>query len=224
MVVSAAKLEANRRNAQKSTGPRTDEGKEKAKMNATKHGLRAETLIVLEEDPQVLEDRREAWRGCLLPGDDVEERLVDSAVVHTWMQDRARRAQAEPDQRQHHELWSRPGPDHRGRSRGAGPAALQGSTRAVSDVSYRVHEHWNPPMSERDHIVRGPARRPRCAYRPGAAPAIDAPGLRVAAGRMGQAQDDPRPGPALGRSRTNSRRSGSWASNLSMPSTIRTSR
>ena len=63
-------------------------------MNATKHGLRAETLVVLEEDPQVLDDRRAAWRGCLLPGDDVEERLVDGAVVHTWMQDRARRAQA----------------------------------------------------------------------------------------------------------------------------------
>ncbi len=94
MEISAAKLAANRRNAQKSTGPRTDEGKEKAKMNATKHGLRAETLIVLEEDPQVLDDRRAAWRACLLPGDDVEERLVESAVVHTWMQDRARRAQA----------------------------------------------------------------------------------------------------------------------------------
>ncbi len=94
MPISEAKLAANRRNAQKSTGPRTDEGKEKAKMNATKHGLRAETLIVLEEDPQVLDDRRAAWRDCLLPGDDVEERLVESAVVHTWMQDRARRAQA----------------------------------------------------------------------------------------------------------------------------------
>jgi hypothetical protein len=94
MVVSAAKLEANRRNAQKSTGPRTEAGKEIAKMNATKHGLRAETLVVLEEDPQVLEDRRAAWRACLSPGDDVEQRLVDDAVVYTWMQDRARRAQA----------------------------------------------------------------------------------------------------------------------------------
>ena len=42
----------------------------------------------------MLEDRREAWRACLLPGDDVEERLVDDAVVYTWLQDRARRAQA----------------------------------------------------------------------------------------------------------------------------------
>jgi hypothetical protein len=94
MAVSEAKLEANRRNAQKSTGPRTDEGKKIAKMNATKHGLRAESLVVLDEDPQVLEDRGTAWRACLLPGDDVEERLVHDAVVYTWMQDRARRAQA----------------------------------------------------------------------------------------------------------------------------------
>ena len=94
MAVSAAKLEANRRNSLKSTGPRTDQGKEIAKMNATKHGLRAETLVMQDEDPQVLEDRRAAWRACLSPGDDVEQRLVDDAVVYTWLQDRARRAQA----------------------------------------------------------------------------------------------------------------------------------
>ena len=94
MAVSAAKLEANRRNSLKSTGPRTESGKDKAKMNATKHGLRAETLVLRDEDPQVLEDRRVGWRACLLPGDDVEERLVDEAVVHTWHQDRARRAAA----------------------------------------------------------------------------------------------------------------------------------
>ena len=94
MQVSAAKLEANRRNAKLSSGPKTAAGKERSSRNAVTHGLRAEKLIVLEEDPQVLDERREAWRACLLPGDDVEERLVDSAVVHTWMQDRARRAQA----------------------------------------------------------------------------------------------------------------------------------
>ena len=94
MQVSEAKLEANRRNAKLSSGPKTAAGKERSSRNAVTHGLRAEKLIVLEEDPQVLDDRRAAWRACLLPGDDVEERLVDSAVVHTWMQDRARRAQA----------------------------------------------------------------------------------------------------------------------------------
>ena len=37
--VSQKRLDANRRNAQKSTGPRTPEGKAKASANATTHGL-----------------------------------------------------------------------------------------------------------------------------------------------------------------------------------------
>ena len=44
MATSAAKIDANRRNCQKSTGPRTQVGKDRSKMNATKHGFRAETL------------------------------------------------------------------------------------------------------------------------------------------------------------------------------------
>jgi hypothetical protein len=40
---------ANRRNAQKSTGPRTAAGKLRSKRNATKHGLTAETVITVFE-------------------------------------------------------------------------------------------------------------------------------------------------------------------------------
>ena len=94
MPVSEAKIAANRRNALKSTGPRTIQGKRCSSLNAVTHGLRAETVVVLDEDPQELEDRRVAWHECLLPANDVEERLVDAAVVYTWQQDRARRAQA----------------------------------------------------------------------------------------------------------------------------------
>ncbi len=36
---------ANRRNSDKSTGPQTDEGKNKSKFNAVKHGLTAAKLI-----------------------------------------------------------------------------------------------------------------------------------------------------------------------------------
>jgi hypothetical protein len=58
MVVSAAKREANRRNAQKSSGPQTEEGKKRSKMNSLKHGCRAEILVLPEEDPRELEDQR----------------------------------------------------------------------------------------------------------------------------------------------------------------------
>ncbi len=77
----------------KSIGPRTSAGKDRSRLNAVKHGARAETLVLRGEDPQALEALREAWRACLLPGDDVEARLVDDAVMSTWQQDRARRAQ-----------------------------------------------------------------------------------------------------------------------------------
>ena len=43
-MATAAQIEANRLNAQKSTGPRTDRGKARAKLNAIKHGMTARTI------------------------------------------------------------------------------------------------------------------------------------------------------------------------------------
>ena len=43
---------ANRRNALKSTGPTTPEGKERSRRNALRHGLTAETVIAALEDSE----------------------------------------------------------------------------------------------------------------------------------------------------------------------------
>src|SRR5215203_4891256 len=45
-------IEANRRNARRSTGPITQEGKLRSRRNAVRHGLTAETVIGALEDAE----------------------------------------------------------------------------------------------------------------------------------------------------------------------------
>ena len=51
-MTSLKQIEANRRNALKSTGPRTEAGKKRARRNAIRHGLTAETVIEPLENPE----------------------------------------------------------------------------------------------------------------------------------------------------------------------------
>jgi hypothetical protein len=49
-MTSLRQIEANRRNALRSTGPKTNEGQRRASQNAVRHGVTAETVIVPLED------------------------------------------------------------------------------------------------------------------------------------------------------------------------------
>jgi hypothetical protein len=50
-MTSLRQIESNRRNAQRSTGPKTQTGKARSSQNAVRHGLTAETVIAPLEDP-----------------------------------------------------------------------------------------------------------------------------------------------------------------------------
>jgi hypothetical protein len=51
-MTSFRQIEANRRNAQSSTGPKTEAGKQRSRGNAIRHGLTAETVIGALEDAE----------------------------------------------------------------------------------------------------------------------------------------------------------------------------
>jgi hypothetical protein len=78
-------LEANQRNAAKSTGPRTDEGKQASRLNAIKHGLLADTVFVPSLDDR---DEWERFRADLLeslqPGSALEDLLAERMVGTAW--------------------------------------------------------------------------------------------------------------------------------------------
>ena len=56
-------IEANRRNAKRSKGPTSDEGKRKSSRNALKHGLTAKDLLLPHENPAEFQERLEHWQG-----------------------------------------------------------------------------------------------------------------------------------------------------------------
>jgi hypothetical protein len=80
MPTSEAKIEANRQNSAKSTGPKTVEGKEKSRQNAYKHGLTGAGVVMPDEDAVEVERRLVAFRKELQPSGEIGEALVRRAA------------------------------------------------------------------------------------------------------------------------------------------------
>ncbi len=88
-------IEANRRNASKSTGPRTDKGKLAIRRNALKHGLLSTQTVLPNEDQEAFEQLGRSIRACLQPVGEVENLLVDRIITSTWRLRRACRVEVE---------------------------------------------------------------------------------------------------------------------------------
>jgi hypothetical protein len=88
MSSSHKKRDANRKNAQKSTGPRTEKGKHHIKLNAVKHALYADPKNLPGEDPKQTAELVKQVREQLQPQGPLEEAAVNQII---WIHQELRR-------------------------------------------------------------------------------------------------------------------------------------
>jgi len=91
-MISDRQLEANRRNAAKSHGPITPEGRAAVRLNALKHGLTAaEIILPTTEDKLEFEQFQAAFVEECQPVGPIEQVLVEDIVVNRWRMTRVRK-------------------------------------------------------------------------------------------------------------------------------------
>ena len=107
-MATARQIEANRLNAQNSTGPRTEEGKARSRFNALKSGIDADSILLPGEAPGALESLRAEYYSHHQPITPEERDTLDAVIHAVWLLRRLRRL--EP-QLFAHELAAIPAPD-----------------------------------------------------------------------------------------------------------------
>ena len=84
MKTTRAQIRANRKNAKKSTGPRTEDGKSRVAKNALKHGLLARDTVLPGEDPADFDRQLSALEADIQPGNSLEFELVRQIADSQW--------------------------------------------------------------------------------------------------------------------------------------------
>jgi hypothetical protein len=105
MPPSEKRIEANRRNAQLSTGPITEIGKRTIRGNAVKHGLAGKGVALPKEMEAAVAAKVEAFVAALKPTDEAQLGLAHSAALASTRLDHCRRQDfANLAQRQRHAI------------------------------------------------------------------------------------------------------------------------
>ncbi len=110
-MATKAQIKANRENAKKSTGPRTEEGKARVSLNALKHGLLARDAVLPEEDPAEFDRQLRDLERDLRPENSLEFELVRQIADAQWRMRRLVRIEtaflsgAIEAQRRHEEIF-----------------------------------------------------------------------------------------------------------------------
>src|SRR5260370_19787036 len=79
-----ARSARNRENAQHSTGPKTEAGKQRSALNALRHGLTGHTIVLPTEDLAAYQRFTKRFFDDLKPTGIVEEQLVQNLADTSW--------------------------------------------------------------------------------------------------------------------------------------------
>jgi hypothetical protein len=94
-MATSAQINANRANAQKSTGPRSAEGKSASRFNALKHGIDAASIVIPGEDPADYDALIAAYHRDFRPESPSETFHVDTMLRADWQKRRLQRVEAD---------------------------------------------------------------------------------------------------------------------------------
>ena len=83
-MLSQRQLDANRRNAKLSTGPRSPEGRAAVGLNALRHGLTAQTAVLPNESPEEFQELLDAFLADYQPDGPTETLLVEQMAMASW--------------------------------------------------------------------------------------------------------------------------------------------
>jgi hypothetical protein len=144
-MISLQRLEANRRNALRSTGPTTEAGKQRSRLNAVRHGLTAETVVASLEDA---EDYK-AFEAAIIADYEAETAVARELVLQLasllWRLRRANAIEADLFELQAEALRQRqlavPSPTH-----------TPDTTHHIAFASTAPHETVQWQQSDGDHL------------------------------------------------------------------------
>src|ERR1700755_2687376 len=94
MPASEARIQANKLNSLRSTGPRTHEGKYISRSNGLKHGLTGAGVVIPEEDVDEVERRNRALQAELAPKSEMGEILVRQMATLSVRMERGARQES----------------------------------------------------------------------------------------------------------------------------------
>jgi hypothetical protein len=86
---AARRAAANKANAQHSTGPRTEAGKQRTRLNALRHGLTGQTVVLPTEDHAAYQRHSQSFLDEYQPQGATESQLVQSMIDSSWRINRA---------------------------------------------------------------------------------------------------------------------------------------